>query len=483
MGLIASDAYMRGVAQGHERATLVFERMQAELIRDFERREADLVQRLRGDIADDGEIESEEEIEPEDDEIESEEKVIESEEDDASPDFDDMEEDDIEDDDDDSEYHDASEGDEDVEEDQVETSHHHATGGKTLPLPSFWAQENEDVDEDEVETSHHHATGGKTLPLPSSTVPSVHHATGGKSLPLPSFSTEENEDIEEAQVEPPQRRSSGRKTLPLPSFPAPSVLPTSSLTLVTPPTSSPAVVSRSASNTTKEKAVRWTVDESMAMGKHMKDIKDEDVDGITDTEQKWWEIADRMRNIDGFDKTWHGIKNKWNRWGRSHFGIDERVRRRTNSMTTGIRNKPAPKIKASKKTTTNKAERNERPSSPATSEYVPCYCGDDEDKTRPMIACDGAHPTSWFHYDCVGVVQDNLPENWYCRECVAAGFALHDEDADNEDDEDYQLPLVLPDDAPRPKRKRDHKDDFDDEYGPDAVKNTTTVQSTKRLRA
>ncbi|MCJ1283755.1 retrotransposon-like protein 1 [Xylographa opegraphella] len=152
----------------------------------------------------------------------------------------------------------------------------------------------------------------------------------------------------------------------------------------------------------------------------------EDIDGIANTEKKWHVISARMREIENFNKTWYGVKMKWNRWGRKYFGIEERVRRRTDSMTTGVRNKPAPKIKASERAATVEAS----PEAP----YQSCTCGAPDAAVDGMIACEGTHElSSWFHYECVGLTADTLPAGrWFCTECMEA-------DLRNDDDEvEYQ---------------------------------------------
>lgn len=36
-----------------------------------------------------------------------------------------------------------------------------------------------------------------------------------------------------------------------------------------------------------------------------------------------------------------------------------------------------------------------------------------------MIACDGPDcETEWFHYNCVGITEDTIPNcTWFCNEC------------------------------------------------------------------
>jgi len=51
-----------------------------------------------------------------------------------------------------------------------------------------------------------------------------------------------------------------------------------------------------------------------------------------------------------------------------------------------------------------------------SNEPVYCYCkrvsfGD-------MIGCENEDcPIEWFHYGCVGIDPDNVPDEWYCNEC------------------------------------------------------------------
>ncbi|MCJ1414305.1 hypothetical protein MMC32_000631 [Xylographa parallela] len=322
---------------------------------------------------------------------------------------------------------------------------------------------------------------------------------------------EDRLDGEEDEAWPPKRRQSSVKTLPPPSSSSPlppavassgpPPTPTTDHSPATPPTTSS---SQAAAGTAKkprknksEDAWKWP--EIMALGKHMKAMLDEDVPGTVNTERKWHVISLRMRNIDKSNKTWYSVKNKWNRQGRKYFGIDERVRRRTDSMTTGIRNQPAPKIKAS--------ERAAEPERPAEAPYQSCTCGAPDAAEGGMIACDGEHElTSWFHYECVGLTAETLPSgNWFCPECMEdvpsnngdaevheeaneEEYEDNEEEYEEEDDEEEyeELPPDLPDYAPQPKRKRDPKDDFDDEYGPDATENTSNAfmsQSNKRIRA
>ncbi|MCJ1380315.1 hypothetical protein MMC17_003418 [Xylographa soralifera] len=304
---------------------------------------------------------------------------------------------------------------------------------------------------------------------------------------------EDRLDGVEDGAEAPERQPSSKGTPPPPSSSDPPPPPSTSsgtppapprdLPLATPPTTSSSLAAASTPVKPKKKSEDiWQWLDKMALGKHLRNVMDEDVDGIANTERKWHVISSRMRNIDKFNKSWYGVKNKWNRWGRAFFGIDERVRRRTDSMTTGIRNKPAPKIKASERTDT------QEPSAEAP--YQPCTCGAPDAANGGMIACDGEHQlTSWFHYECIGLTDKTLPNgNWFCPECMGVGFSddADGEDYDEGDEEKYrELPLALPDHAPKPKRKRDDKDDFDDEYGPDATENTSdtiTLQSTKRIR-
>ena len=53
-------------------------------------------------------------------------------------------------------------------------------------------------------------------------------------------------------------------------------------------------------------------------------------------------------------------------------------------------------------------------------EYVDtvfCYCSGPE--TGLMIACDNdSCETEWFHADCAGFTEDNLPNGkWFCDDC------------------------------------------------------------------
>ena len=226
----------------------------------------------------------------------------------------------------------------------------------------------------------------------------------------------------------------------------------------------------------------------MALGKHLKRVMDEDVDGIVNTERKWHVISSGMRDIDGLQKSWYGCKAKWNRWGRSYFNINERIRRRTSSLTTGVRGKLATKIKAS--------ERVAAPEEPKVEvdPYHGCTCGATDAAAGGMIACEGEHDLqSWFHFECVGLTAETLPvQSWFCPACLnteprdEGDGEEYDEDEEDEDDEYEELPPLLPDHAPKSKRKRDDKDDFDDEYGPDATEATSdsiTLHSTKRIKA
>mmetsp|Transcript_164 Transcript_164/g.438 ORF Transcript_164/g.438 Transcript_164/m.438 type:complete len:256 (+) Transcript_164:352-1119(+) len=53
-----------------------------------------------------------------------------------------------------------------------------------------------------------------------------------------------------------------------------------------------------------------------------------------------------------------------------------------------------------------------------SNEPVYCYC--QRVSFGEMIGCDNEDcPIEWFHYGCVGVSPDNVPQEWYCKDCQA----------------------------------------------------------------
>mmetsp|Transcript_32695 Transcript_32695/g.92753 ORF Transcript_32695/g.92753 Transcript_32695/m.92753 type:complete len:214 (-) Transcript_32695:53-694(-) len=51
-----------------------------------------------------------------------------------------------------------------------------------------------------------------------------------------------------------------------------------------------------------------------------------------------------------------------------------------------------------------------------SNEPVYCYCK--KVSYGEMIGCDNEDcPIEWFHYGCVGIHPDDVPETWYCNEC------------------------------------------------------------------
>ncbi|MCJ1403565.1 hypothetical protein MMC11_006788 [Xylographa trunciseda] len=426
MGLIASDGYQRGYLKGYEKAVALFSSVTADPPNEDVEAEETELESIDGPEFD----EEEQEIEHEDgaagptngddeaDETDTELESIDE------PDFNEDEEEIEHEDGAAGPADDVVDGDEDVDDDDDDDDD---VGG-----------DNNDDDDDDDHSEYHDA-------------PEDHlHGAEDEVQPLPD----------------------SEKT------PTPTSSPKSSPPPPTPPSSSPLATSSTTNKPKKEEGKLWRWSEKLALGKHMADVAKERAAGIWNTEQKWHEISSRMHDADNFDRPWNSCKNMWNRWGRKYFAFDERVRPRTDSLTTGIRNKPASKKKASEVTTAPPP-----PPSPSTeTPYQPCPCGQPDTASGDMVACDGEHQNSWFHYQCVGLTAETLPSgSWYCHECVEAGYQA-DSDADNYE----ELPLALPDHAPQPKRKRDDKDEFDDEYGPDATETTSdtiTLQSAKRIKA
>ena len=46
-----------------------------------------------------------------------------------------------------------------------------------------------------------------------------------------------------------------------------------------------------------------------------------------------------------------------------------------------------------------------------------CYCQQAEDE-RPMIGCDNPKcPYQWFHFECLGLLEEPSTDTWYCPDC------------------------------------------------------------------
>ncbi|GMH57531.1 hypothetical protein TL16_g02407, partial [Triparma laevis f. inornata] len=70
----------------------------------------------------------------------------------------------------------------------------------------------------------------------------------------------------------------------------------------------------------------------------------------------------------------------------------------------------------------------------AATEDTRCICNRPHITNTFMLDCDGCH--KWFHGNCVQIRKDNIPDTWFCDECVmvqvakeqqAAAFGLFDE--------------------------------------------------------
>ena len=44
------------------------------------------------------------------------------------------------------------------------------------------------------------------------------------------------------------------------------------------------------------------------------------------------------------------------------------------------------------------------------------FCTCKRQSFGPMIACEICG--KWFHFECVGIDEDNEPENWFCADCT-----------------------------------------------------------------
>ena len=50
-------------------------------------------------------------------------------------------------------------------------------------------------------------------------------------------------------------------------------------------------------------------------------------------------------------------------------------------------------------------------------EEVFCYCQQGEDE-RPIIGCDNPEcPYQWFHFECLGLLEEPSTDTWYCPDC------------------------------------------------------------------
>ena len=53
-------------------------------------------------------------------------------------------------------------------------------------------------------------------------------------------------------------------------------------------------------------------------------------------------------------------------------------------------------------------------------EFVQIYCICLGKETEEMILCEAENcEVEWFHYDCVGLTRETIPEGaWYCDDCA-----------------------------------------------------------------
>ena len=48
------------------------------------------------------------------------------------------------------------------------------------------------------------------------------------------------------------------------------------------------------------------------------------------------------------------------------------------------------------------------------------YCFCNKPSNDDMIACDNENcKIKWYHYACVGIDPNKLPESWYCQSCMS----------------------------------------------------------------
>ncbi|ORX95181.1 hypothetical protein K493DRAFT_407697 [Basidiobolus meristosporus CBS 931.73] len=73
--------------------------------------------------------------------------------------------------------------------------------------------------------------------------------------------------------------------------------------------------------------------------------------------------------------------------------------------------------KCQKKYKTSRGYKNHR-CSRKTEDMVDCVCGRDRSDIGTMIFCDMCR--NWLHLKCLGITEDNLPEQYFCPKCATA---------------------------------------------------------------